>query len=64
MIIRQGGENQVSYLYLDHENLLLNMVAINDSKLVKLAKRWIQSETQLNPEQLQDPEFNVMKLKP
>ena len=54
----------MSYLYLDHENRLLNMVAINDSKLVKLAKRWIQSETQLNPEQLQDPEFNVMKLKP
>lgn len=64
VIIRQGGEDQVSYLYLDHENRLLNMVAINDSKLVKLAKRWIQSETQLNPEQLQDPEFNVMKLKP
>ena len=40
------------------------MIAVNDSKLVKLAKRWIQSGTVLNPEQLTDPEFNVMKLKP
>ena len=54
----------VSYLYLDHENRLLNMIAINDSKLIKLAKRWMQANTVLDPKLLADAEFNVMKLKP
>ena len=64
LVIRQSSPTQVSYLYLDEQNRLINMIAVNDSKLVKLAKRWIQSGTVLNPEQLTDPEFNVMKLKP
>lgn len=64
VVIRQGGEDQVSYLYLDHENRLLNMIAINDSKLIKLAKRWMQANTVLDPKLLADAEFNVMKLKP
>ena len=64
LIIRQSSPTQISYLYLDEHNRLLNMIAVNDSKLVKLAKRWIQNGTVLNPEQLIDPEFNVMKLKP
>jgi 3-phenylpropionate/trans-cinnamate dioxygenase ferredoxin reductase subunit len=63
LVIRQSSPTQVSYLYLDEQNRLINMIAVNDSKL-KLAKRWIQSGTVLNPEQLTDPEFNVMKLKP
>ena len=64
LVIRQSSPTQVSYLYLDEQSRLINMIAVNDSKLVKLAKRWIQSGTVLNPEQLTDPEFNVMKLKP
>ena len=40
------------------------MIAINDSKLIKLAKRWMQSNTVLDPKLLADPKFNVMKLKP
>ena len=39
------------------------MIAVNDSKLVKLAKRWMASHRELDPTQLQDPEYNLMKLK-
>ncbi|MHA3890572.1 NAD(P)/FAD-dependent oxidoreductase [Acinetobacter sp. GXMZU3951] len=64
LVVRETSPTQKSYLYLDAENRLINMIAVNDSKLVKLAKRWIQNQTVLDPEQLKNPEFNVMKLKP
>lgn len=64
LVIRKTGDTQISYLYLDENQKLINLIAVNDSKLVKLAKRWIQANTRLDPEQLKDPEFNVMKLKP
>ncbi|EOR09003.1 FAD-dependent oxidoreductase [Acinetobacter sp. ANC 3926] len=64
IVVRKSADDQCSYLYLDDQNRLLNMIAINDSKLVKLAKRWMQSNTVLDPNLLADPEFNVMKLKP
>lgn len=64
IVVRKSTDDQCSYLYLDDQNCLINMIAINDSKLVKLAKRWMQSNTILDPKLLADPEFNVMKLKP
>ena len=64
IVVRKSADDQCSYLYLDHQNCLINMIAINDSKLIKLAKRWMQSNTVLDPKLLADPEFNVMKLKP
>ena len=64
MIVRKHSDTQLSYLYLDAENRLVNMIAINDPKLVKLAKRWMHAQTILNPDQLVDSEFNIMKLKP
>lgn len=64
LIIRQSSPAQLSYLYLDEHNRLMNLIAVNDAKLVKLAKRWIQNSTILDPKLLADPEFNVMKLKP
>lgn len=39
------------------------MIAVNEAKLVKLAKRWLANATQLDPQQLQDLDFNLMKLK-
>lgn len=62
-MVRKSADDQCSYLYLDHQNCLINMIAINDSKLIKLAKRWMQSNTVLDPKLLTDPKFNVMKLK-
>ncbi|WP_111892880.1 NAD(P)/FAD-dependent oxidoreductase [Acinetobacter sp. MB5] len=64
LVVRETSPTQKSYLYLDEQQRLINMIAVNDSKLVKLAKRWIQNGTVLDPEQLKNPDFNVMKLKP
>ena len=63
MVIRQTSDTQISFFYLDEQNQLLNMIAVNDSKLIKLAKRWMASQRELDPAQLQDPDFNLMKLK-
>jgi len=63
VVIRKTAETQVSFFYLDANQQLLNMIAVNDSKLIKLAKRWMASQRELDPAQLQDPDFNLMKLK-
>ncbi|MCS3528004.1 NAD(P)/FAD-dependent oxidoreductase [Acinetobacter johnsonii] len=63
MVIRKTADTQISFFYLDANHQLLNMIAVNDSKLIKLAKRWMASQSELDPAQLQDPDFNLMKLK-
>ena len=63
VVIRKTSDTQVSFFYLDEQNQLLNMIAVNDSKLIKLAKRWMASQRVLDPAELQDPDFNLMKLK-
>lgn len=63
IIIRKTSDMQQSFFYLNEQKQLINMIAVNDSKIVKLAKRWIASEKVLDPEQLQDTDFNLMKLK-
>lgn len=62
-VIRKISDTQISFFYLDEENRLINMISVNDSKLVKLAKRWIAGSKVLDAQQLQDPDFNLMKLK-
>lgn len=63
LIVRQTSSEQISFFYLDREQRLLNMIAVNEPKLVKLAKRWMASQRILDPAQLQDPDFNLMTLK-
>ncbi|AOA58864.1 NAD(P)/FAD-dependent oxidoreductase [Acinetobacter larvae] len=63
VILRKVSDRQLSFFYLDQQQQLLNMIAVNEAKWVKLAKRWMSSARQLDPAQLQDPEFNLMKLK-
>lgn len=63
VVLRKTSDSQISFFYLDEHNQLINMIAVNDSKLVKLAKRWMASERELDPVQLQDLDFNLMKLK-
>lgn len=63
IVIRKTSEDQVSFFYLNKDNQLINMIAVNDSKVVKLAKRWLASSKVLNPNELQNPDFNLMKLK-
>ena len=63
IILRRTDPNQQSFFYLNDKNQLINMIAVNEAKLVKLAKRWLASDKILDPQQLQDPDFNLMKLK-
>ncbi|MCO8107325.1 NAD(P)/FAD-dependent oxidoreductase [Acinetobacter indicus] len=63
VVIRKTHPTQQSFFYLDDQHRLINMIAVNEAKLVKLAKRWLANATQLDPQQLQDLDFNLMKLK-
>lgn len=63
VVLRKTDATQQCFFYLNDKNQLINMIAVNDSKIVKLAKRWIASDKLLDPQQLQDPDFNLMKLK-
>ena len=63
VVIRELSHKQKSFIYLDQYNRILNVIAVNDSKLIKLAKRWINSGYVVDPQQLTDPNFNLMKLK-
>ena len=63
VVIRKTHPTQQSFFYLDDDNRLINMIAVNEAKLVKLAKRWLANATTLDPQQLQDLDFNIMKLK-
>lgn len=63
VVIRDTSETQKSFFYLDEHNCLINMIAVNEAKWVKLAKRWLSNATVLDPTQLEDVNFNLMKLK-
>ena len=63
VVVRNSDSTQQCFFYLNNKNQLINMIAVNDSKVVKLAKRWIASDKVLDPQQLQDTDFNLMKLK-
>lgn len=63
VVIRKTNSTQQCFFYLNEKNQLINMIAVNEAKLVKLAKRWLASAKELDPQQLQDLDFNLMKLK-
>lgn len=63
LVQRDIGERKKCFFYLDKDNRLQYLVAINDPKTIKIAKRWMQANLELNPENLQDPEFNLMSIK-
>lgn len=63
VIVRKTTPTQQIFFYLDDENRLINMIAVNEAKIIKLAKRWMSADKILEPEQLQDLDFNLMKLK-
>lgn len=58
------SDEQMSFIRLDQEGRLESLIAINDSKIVKLGKRWIKAKTQLPADLLEDPAANLMALKP
>ncbi|MCT7653624.1 FAD-dependent oxidoreductase [Oceanimonas sp. NS1] len=64
LVRRQSGERQHAFIYLDQDDRLQSMIAVNDARLVKLGKRWLRAGTVLPAEQLADPAVNLMSLKP
>lgn len=63
-IQRVVSDEQKSFIRLDSDGRLESLVAVNDSKIVKLGKRWIKAETKLPIDVLVDSEKNLMLLKP
>jgi 3-phenylpropionate/trans-cinnamate dioxygenase ferredoxin reductase subunit len=64
LVIRADDSNDDCFFYLDDEKKLRYLVAVNNNKIVKIAKRWIKAELPLDPEVLKDNSFNLMKIKP
>ncbi|MDD9340399.1 MAG: FAD-dependent oxidoreductase [Providencia heimbachae] len=48
---------------LNQSNELVQMIAFNDARAIKLGKRWMQNNRKLNPSELADPNFSLMSLK-
>lgn len=63
VVIRDSGKRQKSYFYLNSEGKLQYLVSINDARVVQIAKRWMKADRTLNPQELADPQFNVMTLR-
>ncbi|UOO89744.1 FAD-dependent oxidoreductase [Vitreoscilla massiliensis] len=63
LVERQTGDKQHSFLYLNEQNQLHYLVAVNDAKLVKMAKRWMKAGTSLQASDLANPDFNVLSIK-
>lgn len=63
LIVRDYGDGKISYLYLDQDAKLVHAVAVNDSKLIKMAKRWMKAELSLDKMLLKDTSIDVIKIK-
>ena len=63
LVERKTNDKQHSFLYLNEQNQLHYLVAVNDAKLVKMAKRWMKAGTVLTASDLANPEFNFMSIK-
>ncbi|WP_367109133.1 NAD(P)/FAD-dependent oxidoreductase [uncultured Psychrobacter sp.] len=64
LVIREDEDNNPCFFYLDDEKKLRYLVAINNNKIVKIAKRWMKADMALDPETLQDTSVNLMKIRP
>jgi 3-phenylpropionate/trans-cinnamate dioxygenase ferredoxin reductase subunit len=61
-IVRRTPQSQV-FFTLNADRQLVQMVAFNDARTIKLGKRWLASGRVLDPQQLADVEFSLMALK-
>lgn len=64
LVIRVDENGNHCFFYLDNEKKLRYLVAINNNKIVKMAKRWVKAQLPLDPDVLKDQSFNLMKIKP
>ncbi|WP_272679617.1 NAD(P)/FAD-dependent oxidoreductase [Providencia sp. PROV032] len=61
--IQRHTANSEVHFSLSEANELVQMIAFNDARAIKLGKRWMQSHRKLDPSQLADPTFSLMSLK-
>lgn len=64
LVIRADDDDNNCFFYLDNKKKLRYLVAVNNNKIVKIAKRWMKAELALDPDILKDNTFNLMKIKP
>ena len=61
-IQRRTADSEVHFA-LNDASQLVQMVAFNDARAIKLGKRWLQNQRKLIPSELADPTFSLMSLK-
>jgi 3-phenylpropionate/trans-cinnamate dioxygenase ferredoxin reductase component len=61
-VVRREPQGPV-FCYLDETNRLVQMVAFDQPRAIKLGKRWIAAGRELDAAQLADPDFNLMTLR-
>lgn len=61
-IVRRTPQSQLFFI-LNADRQLVQLVAFNDARTIKLGKRWLASGRVLDPQQLADVEFSLMALK-
>lgn len=61
-IVRRTPQSQL-FFTLNADRQLVQLVAFNDARTIKLGKRWLVSGRVLDPQQLADVEFSLMALK-
>lgn len=61
--IQRYTPNSEVHFSLNDTNELVQMIAFNDARAIKLGKRWMQSHRKLDPSELADPTFSLMSLK-
>ncbi|MFC0226387.1 NAD(P)/FAD-dependent oxidoreductase [Serratia aquatilis] len=61
-VVRRTPHSQL-FFTLNADRQLVQMIAFNDARTIKLGKRWLASGRVLDPQQLADVEFSLMALK-
>lgn len=61
-VVRQEAQGPV-FFYLDDAQRLVQMVAFDQPRAIKLGKRWIAAGRVLDAAELADPDFNLMSLR-
>lgn len=61
-VVRRSADSML-FFSLNDAYQLVQMVAFNDGRAIKLGKRWLASGRVLEPQQLADPDFSLMNLK-
>ncbi|HGM5492191.1 TPA: NAD(P)/FAD-dependent oxidoreductase [Serratia fonticola] len=61
-IVRRTPQSQL-FFTLNADRQLVQLVAFNDARTIKLGKRWLASGRVLDPQQLADVAFSLMALK-